>query len=136
MTYTLGKNRKLCGEERINLLFESGSSLMAYPFRIVWKLIPDSQSRGMLFVLAVPKKKIKHAVDRNRIKRLSRECIRLCGQTFHEYLLENNLTVEVAFVWIPSEVLTFEKIQKRMLDVFPKIKMQLIAMGFNDSNQG
>lgn len=133
MANTLGKNRKLCGEERINQLFERGSSMMAYPFRIVWRVVPETPSKGMLFVVAVPKKKIKHAVDRNRIKRLSRECIRLYGQSFHQRLLEKNLTVEMAFIWIPTEVFTMEKIQKKMVDAFSKMDIQLAELAIINS---
>ena len=71
-----GKNQKLKSFKVIGKLFESGNSFISYPFKIVW-LYNETTSPYCKFSVSVPKRKYKHAVDRNLIKRKIREAYRL-----------------------------------------------------------
>ena len=59
----------------IDALFRDGKAFYAGPFRVVYRFVPDDS--GTRFLVSVPRKRFRKAVDRNRIKRVIREAYRL-----------------------------------------------------------
>lgn len=51
-------------------------------------------------MFVVPKKKFKHANDRNKLKRRMREAYRLQKKEFYDKLEGNNQNVNMAFIYI------------------------------------
>jgi ribonuclease P protein component len=66
------KSRKLFDE-----LFLSGISIWQPPFRLLWKEIPYDEKHPVLVGVTAPKRKMRKANHRNRMKRLMRESYRL-----------------------------------------------------------
>lgn len=124
-SFAFPKQEKLTGETTVNALFLNGRSMMAYPMRIVWSITPAKERPSVKVLMSVPKKKLKHAVDRNRVKRLLRETYRLHKHDLSEAVDECNLDLQIAFVWIPNEVLTFDKVERKMMDALQKLLIQL-----------
>ena len=69
------KRERLTLQNDIEQLFEKGQAFMAYPLRVVYvsgaaqnKVVP-----GLSVLVGAPKKRIRQATSRNRIKRLIRE---------------------------------------------------------------
>ena len=83
LRYTLSKDERLKREQHIETLFRTGKAFSVFPVRVLWHLVPLAE--GEQFTtragFSVPKKKFKHATDRNRIKRLLRESWRLQKHT-------------------------------------------------------
>lgn len=73
---TFRKEERLCSKKFIDLLFKNGSSFLLYPFRITYLLIHEQQPFPAKVVINVAKKRYKRAVDRNVIKRRTREAYR------------------------------------------------------------
>ncbi|MGM0635808.1 MAG: ribonuclease P protein component [Bacteroidota bacterium] len=71
--FGLKKNERLTHKKTIARLFEEGKSVKQYPFRLI--AVPISEKTNQI-AFAVPKRNIKLAVDRNRMKRLMREVYR------------------------------------------------------------
>src|SRR5205809_6930341 len=85
--FTLGKSERLKSRKLIELLFKNGRSFNAFPFRVYYieeKIIFDEPN--VHFGGGVSTKNFKKAVDRNRIKRLTREGWRLQKQPLIESL--------------------------------------------------
>jgi ribonuclease P protein component len=75
---TFPKEERLCGQGRIAQLFAEGRTASAYPVR-AWALERDlsvGATPPFRIAFAVPKRRFKQAVDRNRIKRQLREAWR------------------------------------------------------------
>lgn len=86
MNTTFKKEERLSSQKIIGELFDKGSSFAFHPLRFVWlpATLPTTKYPAQV-AISVSKKRFKHAVDRNRIKRLIREAYRLAKEE-HLYL--------------------------------------------------
>ena len=107
----------------IETLFSGGSSLSmaAFPLRVVYlKTERPSGEAPVQLLISVPKKRFKHAVDRNRVKRQIREAYRL-----HKQLLYNTLQPSeqllMAFVWLSDIYQPTEMVERRVVNLMQRI---------------
>lgn len=72
------REERLKSRTSIGLLFSRNSrSIAESGLRLVWLPSPEPLVRGVQVLVAAPKKRFKHAVVRNRVKRLLREAWRM-----------------------------------------------------------
>ncbi len=109
LRYKLPRKSILKRKQLIDALFQSGRSIAAYPLRLVYLPMSYPEDSRFLVTFSVPKKKIKKAVHRNRIKRLMRESFRL-----QQYDL--NLPQKTLLMWIftGNDVPNYEIIYQKM----------------------
>ncbi|MDR3129544.1 MAG: ribonuclease P protein component [Tannerellaceae bacterium] len=105
----LPKSERLSFKRHVDWIFATGQSLFVYPIRIVYRPLADEEQGTTAILVSVSKRRFKHAVDRNRIKRLLREAYRL-----NKHSLPPTLRFHIAFLYIASDHLTFPVIQKAM----------------------
>ena len=105
---TLPKYERLCGEIAVNLLFSQSKRFTAYPLRVHYALRPDNKNAR--FMVSIPKKLFKHAVDRNRLRRQMREAYRLNKHV----LEESGRCFQIAFNYIDKEKQDYRVIEKAM----------------------
>ena len=65
-------------------------------------------------MIVAPKRKFHHAVDRNRVRRLTRECYRLRKHTLYDFLQQNGLALVFSMVYIHNEIMTFDQLGHKM----------------------
>ena len=119
--HTLGKEERLCSRKAIEELFSGGhQSVSAYPIRAVF--MPREQS-GVRIMVSVSKRYFKHAVKRNRIKRQLREAYRLQK----ELLLPLSGGLDIAFLWTSDEMLSTEKVFRRIHNILQRIHESVIS---------
>ncbi|MCQ2341334.1 MAG: ribonuclease P protein component [Paludibacteraceae bacterium] len=82
---TFPKQDKLCGQLRIQHLYQAGQKLVVWPYRVTY--LPSSTTQVLIWA---PKSLFKHAVDRNRLRRQMREAWRLSDKPSAHYLLAIN----------------------------------------------
>ena len=86
--FSLSKNERLKSKKDIDTLFLTGKAFFVFPFKIIFLQHKVEVSNApLLFGITVSKRYFKKAVDRNKIKRLSREIYRV-----HKVELKNLLT--------------------------------------------
>ena len=128
LRYTLGKTERLKSKKQIELLFKEGKSFSLFPYRIIYLATPCKEETTYNILQAgfsVSRKNFKHAVDRNRLKRLSKEAYRLQKHSLQNSLQTNNLTLQVFFIYTGKEVtdynFLFEKMEKVLSSLIKKL---------------
>ncbi|MDE6655265.1 MAG: ribonuclease P protein component [Muribaculaceae bacterium] len=113
MSLRLYKSEKLCSVTAINTLFDrhaANFTLAVFPIRVFWR-IADNRDKGapMQFLISVPKKRLRHAVDRVTMRRRIREAYRLHHQ---DYPLPEGVKVDVAFVYVDSKLHSYQRVER------------------------
>lgn len=121
MDYKLNKNEKLCSRTAVNLLFDEGKSLMAFPVRAAYRLRPQGE-HPVQFLISIPKKRIRKAVNRVTLRRRVREAYRL---NRHEQLMpaltQSGQGVDIAFVYLDSTPAPYSVIQEKVISLLTRI---------------
>ncbi len=110
--FKLPKEEKLKHKKEIGLLFEKGKWKTCDNIRIITLNLDKKPQEDFSFTnqkvgVSVSKKLFKKAHDRNRIKRLLRECYRLNKDVFAGKFGSNSLSM---VFWISKEMPTHFKI--------------------------
>ncbi|MDE6135906.1 MAG: ribonuclease P protein component [Muribaculaceae bacterium] len=118
----LYKKQRLCSPTAIEALFARTpdcSGALAYPLRAVWRPDPGRRSDAPLaFVIVVPKRRLRHAVDRVLMRRRIREAFRLHHA---EHTLPEGARTDVAFVYVASKPEPYETVERAMHKLLSKL---------------
>jgi ribonuclease P protein component len=96
---TFRKPEKICNQKQIDTLFASGKSFAAGQFRLIY-IQTDKKAKPFIQVLiAVSKKNIRHAVNRNRMKRLIREAYRVSKHKLTDKVESTSKHYDIAIVF-------------------------------------
>ena len=120
----LYKKEKLCGTIAIDTLFTRGESQVAttYPLRAVWRENDRRELKNVQFLVSVPKKRFKHAVDRVKLRRRIRESYRLNRAVLE---LPEGKAVDVAFIYLGDKIAKYADIEHAMKKALGKITLAL-----------
>ena len=122
------KHEKLKSKILIDKLFAEGISIKNYPLRLVYIPITSQDSvtvsaKNPYFKtgFSVPKKFIKTAVQRNRIKRLMRESFRK-----NKYIVMTGAKQQYAlmFIYLSREDISLIKMEQLMLNLLERLKQK------------
>ncbi|MDR6944443.1 ribonuclease P protein component [Mucilaginibacter pocheonensis] len=126
--YTFKKEERLCNKRLIDKLFHNGSSFLCYPFKASWLYNTEPQPYPAQILFSVSKKRYKHAVDRNLIKRCMRESYRLHKQqNLYNLLHAADKTILLSVGYIGKEIAPYSVIEKKMLKLLEQLAEQLAA---------
>ncbi|MGX5819980.1 ribonuclease P protein component [Chitinophaga lutea] len=99
-TYSFNKEEKLKSRKIIETLFRTGKAFSVFPYRVIWmpaRLTTDKYPVQAGF--SVSARKFPRAVDRNRIKRMGRECYRLQKQALYDAMQATGGQLAVFFIY-------------------------------------
>ncbi len=132
MDFTFRKEERLCSRRLIDQLYEKGHRLMAFPYSVQWMVVPNpspltSHLSPCQVLIVAPKRKFRHAVDRNRVRRLTRECYRLRKPAFYAFLAEHDISIVFSMVYIHNEIMSYEQLGKKMDKLLESLEKEIMA---------
>ena len=124
-THRFPKAEHLCLRNDIDALFSAGAkALTAYPLRVVYREVNHKEGPKVKVLLSVPKRKLRHAVDRNRAKRQLREAYRQNKPTLLKTLGDKQ-GLHLAFMWLSDKPVDSKVIEKKVINLLHRIGEQL-----------
>lgn len=119
------KDERVTGEKRVETLFTQGVSFMAYPFRVVFLETAQLRTDPLSVLISIPKKRLRSAVDRNRMKRLTREAYRLNKHLFDGILSGEKAHIDLAFIYVKDTLSDFTTVEKGVRKALSTLKVQI-----------
>ena len=99
----------------IEQVYANGASVTSYPMRAIFIEQPvEEQEPTASILINVSKKRFRHAVDRNLVKRRIREAYRTSKHPFIEALENNGKKMAVAIIYIDNKHNSTAFIRKKM----------------------
>jgi ribonuclease P protein component len=120
---TFKKEERIVSNLLIETLFEKGNSqsLSAYPLRAVYLKTEHREGCAPVqLLISVPKKKFKHAVDRNRVKRQVREAYRK-NKALLESTLDEGQMLLIAMIWLSDRHFATNDVEKRVISLLKQM---------------
>ena len=120
--YTYGKQQKLKKRDEVLALFEKGKAINQFPVRAFF-LEKEAGEPGIKAGVGVSKRNFKKAVDRNRVKRLLRECYRLQKNELEITISGRQVPLSLFFIYTGQELPEYKQLFERMGRVLEKIRL-------------
>jgi len=117
----LAKSERLKLKNDILQLFEAGKSLHKFPLTLRFLQIETDRTEPVLFSVSVPKRKIKRAVDRNRIKRKIREFYRLNNHGFKSACKNQSLFFNLMFIYASDDPSQIDLAERSLIELLNKL---------------
>jgi ribonuclease P protein component len=115
---TFRKNERLHGRDAIADVIRAGRAVSEPPLRLVGLLNTATDHNATLCVaFAVPKRHLKQARHRNRVRRLMRESFRLNKQGWRERLMAAGKRSDWLIIYGSAEILPYAEVRDRLLRV-------------------
>ena len=106
----------------IEQLYAKGASVTVFPLRAVFiEQAQEQQEPVAAILINVAKKRFRHAVDRNLVKRRIREAYRTSKHPFVETLENNGKKMAVAMIYIDNKHNSTAFIRKKMARLLESI---------------
>lgn len=122
---TLGKQERLKSRKLIDQLFKEGRSFAVFPYRVYYLLPKATALRPghnlLQFGVGVSTRNFKHAVDRNRIKRLTREAYRLQKMPFEELVQSKQLAFALFLIYTGKELPAYEVVSEKIAVILNRL---------------
>ena len=120
-SFSFPKSERLYKKKAIQELFDKGSSFYLYPFKVFFLPNRDRQYPYHQILISVSKKNFKKAVDRNRIKRLTREAWRLQKNELSEKIKITQKRLNVFFIYTGKELPDFATVKGKVAVALKKL---------------
>ena len=123
---TFRKRERMVSNLLIEALFDSGRSrsVSAFPLRAVYRTTERREGSAPVQVLiSVPKKRFRHAVDRNRVKRQIREAYRHHKELLWQQIPDDKMML-LGFVWLSDRHSPTAEVEKRIVSILQRIAVK------------
>ena len=118
--YHFGKDQKLKSRKLLQKLFAEGKHINAHPLKAIW--LQENDIRFFQAGVSVSSRHFKKAVDRNRIKRLLREALRLQKNELEQILTINEKKLSLFIIYTGKELPDYSLIFDSCTTIFKKLK--------------
>lgn len=121
--YTFPKEEHLYGQTSVDTLFRKGKSFLAFPVKVTFLVTTDEVPVRCMVV--APKKKFKHAVDRNRVKRQLREAYRKNKWGLADWAEVHQQQLHLSMVYVADRLMPSSVVERKIKAALEKLQEKL-----------
>ena len=146
--FTLRKSAKLRHRTLVQDLFQKGKSVYSGPLRVTFRALSEEELKGSFredvpdlmgpvqFMITVPKKKRRHAVDRVLMRRRIREAFRLQWHSLKQKIQEDPdiRTLSIAIVYMNTGNTGMDTISAALGSALSKVRKKLYPQPKGDTD--
>jgi len=118
--FTLGKNERLKHRKFIEQLFNEGKHFSVFPFRLYY-LFTEELTSPLQAGFSASTRNFKKAVDRNRIKRVTKEAYRLQKNNLRSQLVIRKKKLAIFIVYTDKQLPAFTIVKDRVQIILQKL---------------
>ena len=122
--FTLPASMRLKSAKSIDLLIAKGKRHWVSPFGAIALEVPFDEEAPLKVAFAAPKRKLKKAIDRNRMKRLMRESFRLNKSELLTSCLEQKRGLLILFVSQCNTTVDYSKTQEKIKLLLQRLNIE------------
>lgn len=117
MDFKYPKKEKLKSKKLFEALFTEGKTVSTYPLKLIYLKTELPHPVRIQAGVAVPKRNLKSAVHRNRVKRLMREAYRL---NKHQVFNNSEGSFAFLFLYLGKKMTNFKEMERSMTKIMSK----------------
>ena len=118
---TFRKSERLCSRKILEALAAKGRNIHLAPFRLIWLITPLTKEVAAQIAFSVPKRNIKSAVVRNRMKRLMREAYRKNKSAFYSLISDQDVRVALLLIFTGKEVVDYGETETKTQSILNQL---------------
>lgn len=123
MKNTLCKEERLCSKILIDSLFLSKDKrkFTEYPWMVMAKEVDLESNYPAQVMVSVSKRRVKLAVNRNRIKRVGKEAYRLNKSILYNSLQKQNKKMILCFIYLENKPLPYAVLEQKIIVLLKRL---------------
>ncbi|HEY0298083.1 MAG TPA: ribonuclease P protein component [Arachidicoccus sp.] len=121
----LNKAEKLKSKKEIDALFARRQSFHVFPVRVFYGIQNEEQCDAVKIGFGCSKKYFRHAVRRNRAKRLMREAYRTQKHALLQSVAERKKTLHIFLLFSNNELIDYAGLQAAIFAILQRLEKMI-----------
>ncbi len=118
---SLGKEERLCDRSIIIQLSKKGSTFTIYPLRVNWLFTSLPSAYPAQVLIAVNRRTLRKAVDRNTVKRMIREAYRQNKTIIYDTLQKMGKQCALSLVYVADKKVSYKEIEPIIIVILRRL---------------
>lgn len=118
---TFRKEERLSEKKIIKELFDKGLSFYISPFKIIWLNSAIEGAYPAKIMISVPSRNFRSAVDRNKIKRISREAYRKNKQILYESIKDPSKKMAFIIIYTGKYIMRYNDVEAKIILILQRL---------------
>lgn len=119
------KSERLCSKIVIEKVYNEGKSIKRYPFLLKYAEHSFEDGEPLKIVFTVPKRRVRKAVKRNRIRRQIKEIYRLEKDEIKQLLVKKNKALALFLIYTGEQEVEFKFLKQKLTALLSELKKEI-----------